>query len=1276
MAELDGRAMAKDGESGVVERITRPIEKAMARAEEYRRAGQFGAAADVCREALAAQPDEPNVIHMLGVIAHASGKLDEAIAHVRRAVALAPQAPLFHANLGEMLRLVGHAEEAIAEGRRAIALRPDYPEALSNLGVALFEQKQYQEAAQHHRRAVELRPDFALGHSNLGNALHALKRLDEAAAAYRRAIALAPGMADAWSNLGTTLHHCGQFQEGMAALRRAIALAPDHANAHSGLGILLLMRGEFGEGWEEYEWRLRSPDTKGPPFPTRPWRGESLAGRRLYVQAEQGFGDTIQFARYLPRLQKRAGSIAFRVPQTLVSLMRESLPGVELYGDRAPTAPADCECALLSLGYLLKTRMETIPANVPYLRPPQEIEAAWRERLGAMPNLKVGVAWAGRPEHSNDFRRSLALSALEPIFSTEGVSFASLQVGPPTAELATRRGRKVADLSPHLKDYAETAGAIAALDLVIAVDTSVAHLAGALGKPTWVLLPEVNDWRWLLDREDNPWYPTMRLFRPRQGERWPEVIARAAAELKAAARGDATRLAPFKAAGERRAESAAEIIAAEDARASSPAASRAQEGARMPAARAVALAEENRRQGRLAEADALARRVLEAEPGNAEAAHLLGIIAHQSGKLAEAIDHLRRATSIQPDSALYHANLGEMYRLAGRVDEAVGANRRAIELKPDNPAALSNLAAAMFDQSKFEEALAYQDQAIAAQERFPQAHNGRANALLRLKRYSEAERSYRRALELQPALAGAWNNLGTCLRELKRPREAEAAYRKALELGPDNPDTLDNLALVLKDLDLLRDAAELLRRALSIESRNPHIHVHLGSVELDLEEIDKADAALKRALALDPNNADAINLLGRVAFERREPHAALEHYRRALSLKPDLADAYNNMGNALKEVGQLKEAEAAYIEAIRLDPRNVGIYVNLSDSRHFTPGDPYLVAMEALQEQRQELSDTERTQLDFALGKAYADLKDHGRAFARLKEGNAGKRATISYDEKSVLGLFDRIEEAFTPELIATKSGAGDASPRPIFVLGMPRSGTTLVEQIIASHPMAHGAGELRVFGDITRTVRGPDHNPIPYPDFVSSLSPPALRQIGARYISELHRLAPDGERVTDKMPSNYYFAGLIHLALPNAKIVHTIRDPIDTCLSCYSRLFASVQDHTYDLGELGRYYRRYERLMAHWRRVLPPGRILDVRYEDVVADLEGQARRIISSCGLPWDDRCLSFHETERPVRTASATQVRRPIYQSAVGRWRAYGAHLAPLLEALGLTDQYQGK
>jgi len=468
------------------------ISDLLTQAEQYRAAGRLIEAEGFCRRALEAQPNEPSALHVLGIIAHQGGKLGEAIGHIERAIKAAPDVALFHANLGEMCRLAGRIDQAVAAGRRAVKLQSNYPEALSNLGAALYERKNYEEAAESHRRAIALKPDFALAHSNLGNALHALKRFDEAIAAYQRAVALAPNFGDAWSNLGTTLHHAGRYDEGMAALRRAIALAPQHANAHSGLGIMLLMRGDFAEGWDEYEWRLLSSEVKGPRFPQRPWQGESLAGKHIYVQAEQGFGDTLQFARYLPMLQSRAGTaalaseasgqrgnstgrVSFRVHQSLLALMRDNFPGAELYGDRGTPAPADCEVALLSLPRLFKTRLETIPAQVPYLHAPAEAAARWRSQLAALPGRKVGLVWAGRPEHANDHRRSLDLAALALLGTVPGVSFVSLQVGPHASDVARHPTFKITDLSSQLTDFAETAGVVDALDLVITVDTAVAH---------------------------------------------------------------------------------------------------------------------------------------------------------------------------------------------------------------------------------------------------------------------------------------------------------------------------------------------------------------------------------------------------------------------------------------------------------------------------------------------------------------------------------------------------------------------------------------------------------------------------------------------------------------------------------------------------------------------------------------------------------------------------------------------------------------------------------
>lgn len=1238
--------------------------EALRRADQARSQGRLDDAEAECLAILKADPKHGAALHLLALVRHQQGRIREAIAYAAQACELTPTVAVYRANLGEMWRLAGDPKQALAHGERAIALDPGYAEAHSNVGIAHYELKDYAKSAELHRRAIAIKPEFAAGHSNLGNALYGQRRFDEAVASYRQATALRPDFAEAWSNLGTALHHAGRYDEAVTVLRRAIALDPQSANARSGLGILLLMRGDFAEGWQEYEWRLKSTEVRAPYVPQHPWQGEPLRGRTVYVHSEQGFGDTIQFARYLPMLAARGAKVTFRVQQGLAGLMRQSLPGVEVLGDRgAPQQTADYESALLSLPYLFGTRLETIPGTTPYLRADPAEAAKWRRRL-ALPGLKVGLAWGGNPEHTNDARRSIGLGPLAPLLASRGVSWVSLQVGPRVAELAKRKEGDILDISEDLVGFAATAAAIEALDLVISVDSAVAHLAGSLGKPVWLMTPYVSDWRWLLGRDDTPWYPTLRQFRQKPGQTWAPMVKIATAELAKVLKGDARALTPFREVGEQRARDAAAIIDAAEHRLAAPPPKRA-----VSAPQLLALAEQRRRDGKLAEADSYLRRVVEDEPGNAEAHHLRGIIAHQSGALGHAIEHLGRAAQLTPDNALFHANLGEMLRQAGRNDEAMAECDKALAINPDYADVLSNRGILLYDEGEFDRALADYDRAVALKPGFVQAHSNRGNALRALKRLDEAVVAYRRALELAPNFAQALNNLGTTLRDLHRLPESIDAYRDALKLKADDPEIMNSLALALKDNGAGDEAVAMLRRSMAIEPRNPRTLLYLGTMLIEKRQSEEAAPLIEQALAMAPDDPDIVNARGRIAFDSDEPDAALAYYRRALAMKPDLADALNNMGNALKELGRVDEAQEAFVASLKLDPRATGVYANFADGHRFTKGDRYLKAMTDLAKTPEAMTPTDRIQLDYALAKAYADLKDYKKSFTHLGRGAAAKRAEVDYDEPLSLGLFDRLQSVFTPELFASKAGLGDPTAKPVIIVGMPRSGTTLTEQVLASHPAVVGAGELKDINRLMGTFAPPDGKPVPFPDYAPLLHKAWFREVARRYLATLNRIGPTALRVTDKMPSNYYFVGLIHLAFPDATIIHTVRDPIDTCVSCFTKLFSGEQSHTYDLAELGRYYRQYEQLMAHWHAVLPPGRILDVVYEDMVADFEPQARRLVAHAGLPWDDRCLAFHETERPVRTASALQVRQPIYNRSVGRWRAYADHLGPLLEALNV-------
>jgi tetratricopeptide (TPR) repeat protein len=414
-----------------------------------------------------------------------------------------------------------------------------------------------------------------------------------------------------------------------------------------------------------------------------------------------------------------------------------------------------------------------------------------------------------------------------------------------------------------------------------------------------------------------------------------------------------------------------------------------------------------------------------------------------------------------------------------------------------------------------------------------------------------------------------------------------------------------------------------------------------------------------RTMAENGQGAAYHGNLGLALQAQGKVEQAVASFRRALALRPDFAEMHASLGRALTTVGLLDLAEASYRRAIDLSPGRASFYYGLAEVIRFTAVDRHFARMQDLAQRIVRLPAEDQVYLQFALGKAYGDLGEHERSFHHFLVGNARKRRLTSYDEAATLKRFGLVRAGFTAERMIF--AVGQPVDGPIFILGMPRSGTTLVEQILASHPQVYGAGELDLFGHAVKDFapRGAV--------FDAGLSAEDFGRLGAGYLHRLRAVAPGATRITDKMPQNFLFCGLISMALPNARIIHVRRDPVDTCLSCFSTLFADGHPYTYDLGELGRYYRCYRVLTDHWRQVLPSSVLLEVHYEDVVADLEGQARRMLAHCGLAWDDACLAFYKTKRPVRTASAAQVRQPIYRTSAGRWRPPPDLLKPLTDEL---------
>ena len=601
-----------------------------------------------------------------------------------------------------------------------------------------------------------------------------------------------------------------------------------------------------------------------------------------------------------------------------------------------------------------------------------------------------------------------------------------------------------------------------------------------------------------------------------------------------------------------------------------------------------------------------------------------------AGHFAELENETRLLLDRHPDSGFAWKVLGAALQMQGK--DSVAELRKATELLPDDA----------------------------------DAHYNLGNALLMLGRLDEAEASYRRALQTSPDHVDAYYNLGNTLRNLGRLGEAEASYRRALEIRPDFAEVHGNMGNVLLEQGRPEEAEASYRRALQIKPAYAVAHYNLGNLLHERGRLNEAEASYRRALQISPGSADMHSNLGNVLQDLGRMEEAEASYRRALQIKPDHAEAHGNLGNTLLKLGRPEEAEASHRRALQIKPDSVEGRFNLALDKKVRAGDENLAALLAIEQKARSgapLPDKDAVYLHFALGKSYDDMGDYEKAFPHFLEGCRLKRAAVDYDPEETARRFAGIVRNFDAAMLERLRG-GDPSTLPIFVLGMPRSGTTLTEQIVASHPEVHGAGELPDLTEITwRDIAG-----AAFPDSLRFLDQTQITAWGTEYIARLRRRAPEARRITDKMPENFLSIGLIHLMLPNAKIIHVNRNPVDTCLSCFTTLFRYKHEHTYDLAELGRYYAGYARLMEHWRKVLPAGAFLDVQYEDIVADQETQSRRIIEYCGLEWSDACLDFHRNKRAVSTASLAQVRQPIYRSSVERWRNYEKFLGPLLDALG--------
>ena len=608
---------------------------------------------------------------------------------------------------------------------------------------------------------------------------------------------------------------------------------------------------------------------------------------------------------------------------------------------------------------------------------------------------------------------------------------------------------------------------------------------------------------------------------------------------------------------------------------------------------------------------------------------LFGTSLLRQRNFAAAERELRLVVEERPDIAKAQRELGNALIGLRRMNEAIRCFERVVELTPGKAAAHSDLSGVLTKAGRVEEA----QQALEESFRLQPERGLIIEAVehQRAGRFKDAERIYRDILRNDPTNANATRLLGSVATELGRYRMATRLLRNAVKLAPNFFGAWTDLARAL----------------------------------LECEEFEECEEVIEQAIRLEPELAYPRMLLGNLFSKAGHYEKAADAFRTALDKQPDHGGSLAGLGNALKTIGEQEEAIERYRAAIRSFPAFGEAWWSLANLKTFRFSDEEIAVMEHHVDDASLIDET-RVNLNYALGKAYEDRGDYADAFSRYSRGAQIRRPHENYDPVQTEFIHDQIIETITPEFLAANEGVGDPDPAPIFIVGLPRSGSTLVEQILASHSQVDGTHELPDLPRVVTSISQQRLGGKTYPLGLAEMRPEQFRDLGEQYIQSTQRHRGDSPYFTDKMPNNFASIGLLQLILPNATIINARRHPLDSCMGSFKQLFYKGQAFTYDLVELGEYYLEYDRIMTWWHELLP-GKVLDVHYEQMVANQEHETRRLISHCGLPWEDACLEFYKTDRAVNTASSEQVRQPIYSKSVNSWRRFEKELQPLIEVL---------
>lgn len=1143
-----------------------------------------------------------------GLIAAKEQKLTQAEMLIVKAIECDDSNSHYYQILCDILRCLRQCEKAISAGKQAITLAPKDADAFYLLALAYSESGAREAAIQHYQKTLHLNPRHDKAANNLGAILEAEGKLHEAEISYAHAAELNPGNAEAHNNLGAILSARGDLEHARKCFAASIDANPFFIHAHHNLSTfktytasdphLIAMEKlaaeahslppqmqvrlwfALGKAWE---------DTKRYDDSFAAYARGNLIYRRSIDYNEQGAARNIEdiIQRFdKPLTDKKIANSKDRTPIFIIGMPRSGTTLIE---------------------QILSSHSHVFGAGeLPYLC--DVLAKEW--------GLASGISYIDRLE------------------SASGNELAAI------GEAYLHKIRSLNATAPHITD--KMPGNYFYIGLIYKVfpEAKIIHCVRDPMDTCFSnysrLFKETMNFAYDLQELGRYWRRYDALMR-----HWKNVLPKDVIlavhyeEVVADLEGQARRLLqhcglPWEDA----------CLAFHQNKRLVETASVAQ--VRRPIYQSSIARWEHYRKH--LEPLRVALEGKNAPAQDAQALHLLGLNAYQAGNADAAIALIQHAIHADEKNALFHANLTEIYRVRGQLAEAIAHGKKAVALDPHMVAAHTNLGIGYFDQKEYEKAEACQKVALEIDPNFAPSLNSMASILRARGNDEGAAEYYRKAIRANPQYADPFSNLGEVLLRGDHVREALAHLNHAVALNPNHAQAWCNRGYALLALSQQEEAHRSFLRALQLRPDYAEAYAGLARLFNERNRLTEAETWALKSIELAPVMAECRSILASIYQAQGRADESLEIFETALKLDPKLASAQLGIGSIMMEKGEMEMAESLFRNVLASGHERIQALCSLSQVRKIKPEDDLIPLLEKEAGDIADLSDAKASRIHFALGKAYDDNDNPEKAFPHFLEGCRLHRKHLNYRPDEKYASFARQKELFSKSFIEQNRGQGFSSDTPIFIVGMPRSGTTLTEQIIASHPEVFGAGELPYFPEI---VQGKQ----------------TIETRGQHYVERLRALAPGARRIIDKMPENYFHLGMIHLALPNARIIHIERNPLDTCLSCFTHLFSHPQEYTYDLYELGRFYREYSLLMDHWRTVLPKGSFCTIRYEELVDDVDTQARRMIDYCGLEWNDACLAPHKTKRNIRTASITQVRKPIYQSSVARWKKYEQFLGPL-------------